>query len=131
MGSYLFSEIKGAEKVFSNDQLGDFYQESNKECLLIERSDHVAVSYDFVLPFISKKDKALKLTFDDGKRNQDEYMFKTFVGCMALCHPLQKANDDISQRDLVEIGRADSGEIFYELKDPQHKDHPCVMIQLQ
>lgn len=115
----LFSNIKDAEKVFYNSEMGDFYL--TNRCLLTELPDHRAVSYDFILPFISSEDKVLKVTFNNGQENQDEYMFKAFVGCGAICHPLDIVEDEVNQQDLIKAGEAASGEIFYGLKDPQHK----------
>lgn len=117
--SYLFSKLEDAEKIFHNNELGDFYLYN--KCLLAELPDHRSISYDFLLPFISEEDKILKLTFNNGQRNQDEYLFKALTGCGALCDRLNDVSDEVNQQDLIEIGKVDSGEIFYGLKNPQHK----------
>ncbi|MBU1177253.1 MAG: hypothetical protein V1901_00705 [Patescibacteria group bacterium] len=117
-GNRLFSKLEDTEKVFHNNELGDFYLYN--KCLLAELPDHRTVSYDFILPFISSEDKVLKVTFNNEQKNQDEYLFNAHTGCGAMCSSLDVV-DEISQQDLVEIGKTDSNEVFYEFKDPQNK----------
>lgn len=104
--SYLFKDLKITKKVFTDKDLGDFYL-TEDGYFASESPDHTAVIYYFEYAFLNKENGALNLTFNNGQINNEEY-------------PNTRIDQLISDSDLVTIGRTETGEIFYELKDQQY-----------
>lgn len=119
--TYLFSDIKTGKKLFTDAKIGDFFL-TKDGCIVAELPDHTAIAYDFILPFIGDENKVADITFDDGKKNKDEYEYITH-SCGGICTNLTEIKpDDLKVDDRLEIiGKTISGESVYRIKDSKDK----------
>ena len=110
----LFADIELDKKIFTNDQLGDFYLTKNG-CVVVELPDHTVIDYNLVIPFISYENRVPDITFSNGNKNQNEYDFTTPT-CGGLCTYLTTI-DLKTESELEVIGKAAGGDSVYRLKD--------------
>jgi hypothetical protein len=114
----MFQDVKIVKKWFTDPKLGDFYL-TEDGCLMVELPDHTAVAYDLVLPFASVENGSLDVTFTNGKKNTEAYIFNRIVGCGALCYYLAEVKEAELKPDnrLTIVARTPSGENFFQIND--------------
>ncbi len=117
-----FSQVKTVRKLFTEPELGDFYL-SDSGCFVVELPDHTAITYDIVLPFVNKESAGfyggkVDLTFINGKKNSEEYVFNEIKGCGALCYYLAVVSEKDLKPDtrLEKAGVTSNGEDIFKIK---------------
>ncbi len=121
-----FSEIKEEKKLFTDPVVGDVYLAADGGCLVVERPDHIATTYDPIIPFVTEEEgnrysgAAINITFDNGGQNKEEYTYNRIMGCGALCAYLAVVEEDTLKpaERLVKIGKTSTGEDIFGLKNP-------------
>ncbi len=113
--STLFSGLIFAKTLFTDDKYGVFSL-TDKGCIVMELPDHTAMFYQLKLPFINKENGAFEFSFNDGKKNEESYAYSSRIGCG---FSVVKENGGQFDGRLQEVGKARSGEIFYELRNPK------------
>lgn len=124
--SILFKDTSPREKLFTINDLGDFYL-TDFQCVMVELSNHTGIAYDFEMPFISEGGE-IDLTFKNGIKNTELYNFKrTDIGkygqppCIILAIGSEvKGGGESSETAYTLAGKTSNGEDFYEYKDPNN-----------
>lgn len=116
--SDLFSEIETKEKIFTDNDLGDFYLTAGG-CLMTELPDHTAISYNFEIPFLNEEKSEINFKFNDGKKNKETYSFIQH-SCGSSCTRLSIVEkSEINPDERFEIvGKTSNGEDIYGIKNP-------------
>jgi uncharacterized protein YpmB len=117
--TYLFSEVKIKNKLFTNKEIGDFYLTEGEGCIVAELPNHTAIAYNLVIPFVNNEDRVINVTFNDGKKNQDEYDYINHT-CGGVCTNLLEMdpNDLKPEERLQVVGKTVNGEDILGIKDP-------------
>ncbi|MDD2807593.1 MAG: hypothetical protein PHW95_03685 [Patescibacteria group bacterium] len=114
------------EKLFKYDGEHYLYKDNNQGCFLIKAADGTVREYYFNLTFATKAGEpsqyagatpyVLDVTWNDGSKNSNEYIFKNIGGCGASgCYNYASYLKDVSP--LEQIGKTSSGDPVYDLKN--------------
>ena len=114
----LFSDLEKEKKVFTDDKVGDLYLTSGTGCLMAELPDHTGISYNFKIPFVDEEKNSVKVNFNDGTSNKDEYGF-TRHSCGSDCTMFNIMDVSELKPDsrLEKIGKTSNGEDIYGIKN--------------
>ncbi|KND47243.1 MAG: hypothetical protein AB199_02335 [Parcubacteria bacterium C7867-004] len=87
-GWFLFDEKTKLQSVFTDPQAQTLYRADYGQCLIAEMPDHIGVSYDLDIPFVTEESGKLSVRLPSGSFFEDEYDFFNF-GCGAGCRLLR------------------------------------------
>lgn len=120
----LMESYNNPEKIFQYDGKNYVYKDQNTNCFIVRANDGTSREYFFNLDFLGKKSSSiitglipylLDITWSDGTKNTNEYIFKSLGGCgVSGCYSYA---DYVTDNDLKEVGKTGTGDSIYALKD--------------
>lgn len=123
--SKLMTEYDNPIQLFKYDDKNYIYKDRVSNCFIVRANDGTIREYYFNLNFLGQKmtnnkianatPYKLDITWSDGTKNTNEYIFNTMTGCGGTgCYSYA---DYITDNDLKEIGKTSTDDPIYALKD--------------
>jgi hypothetical protein len=110
--------VSNGTKIFTDPVLGDIYRDSSTGCLFAQQKDHMTAFYELTLPFLNKEKDLVDITFNDGSKNSESYLFRRYT-CGSYCYMLWYVDEAVIKPDqrLEVVGRTSAGDAVYGIKD--------------